>query len=574
MANEGDGRGMAQDVRLTRLRRRRFALWRLIIANLLDDLRVLREAWFPLTALALVLTSGVLYLRGFYLPPICGCSPDLAVTLFETLKLLIFQTDLDLPADPVGRVLFFLIPLLGLFFLLQSAVDIGRLLVDKRARPERWQEALAATYRRHMIVCGLGRVGYRVVLQLLDCRREVVAIESDPGCEFLPILYQLGVPVVRGDARDPAVLARAGLRRAQGLIATIDDDLKNLEIALAARRIRPELPTVQRVFSRALDVRIERSFGRNSAFSPAALAAPTFAAALLSSNVRYVLDLPAGLLGIAFVNVSDDSPLIGPVADLETRFGVRRLPGPNAHLPILPSEEIALVGPLPALETVQWANRPHPTRRNGGLIVCGLGKVGTQVVRLLSRREPRPPLTVICTVETPLRYVEALTAQGIRVLRGDARDPVLLREAGIEEAAALAALYSDDLLNLQIGLAVRSMYPDVHLVLRVFSDVLADRLVDLFGIHTAFSTSALAAPSLVAAALLPDVEAAFDVGDHLLVVRRQIMTDRRVGQTVAELRAAGQLPLSLRRGKQYQWLPPDETVIEANDEVELLTFLT
>lgn len=574
MANEGDGRGMAQDVRLTRLRRRRFALWRLIIANLLDDLRVLREAWFPLTALALVLTSGVLYLRWFYLPPICGCSPDLAVTLFETLKLLIFQTDLDLPADPVGRVLFFLIPLLGLFFLLQSAVDIGRLLVDKRARPERWQEALAATYRRHMIVCGLGRVGYRVVLQLLDCRREVVAIESDPGCEFLPILYQLGVPVVRGDARDPAVLARAGLRRAQGLIATIDDDLKNLEIALAARRIRPELPTVQRVFSRALDVRIERSFGRNSAFSPAALAAPTFAAALLSSNVRYVLDLPAGLLGIAFVNVSDDSPLIGPVADLETRFGVRRLPGPNAHLPILPSEEIALVGPLPALETVQWANRPHPTRRNGGLIVCGLGKVGTQVVRLLSRREPRPPLTVICTVETPLRYVEALTAQGIRVLRGDARDPVLLREAGIEEAAALAALYSDDLLNLQIGLAVRSMYPDVHLVLRVFSDVLADRLVDLFGIHTAFSTSALAAPSLVAAALLPDVEAAFDVGDHLLVVRRQIMTDRRVGQTVAELRAAGQLPLSLRRGEQYQWLPPDETVIEANDEVELLTFLT
>jgi len=159
-------------------------------------------------------------------------------------------------------------------------------------------------------------------------------------------------------------------------------------------------------------------------------------------------------------------------------------------------------------------------------------------------------------------------------LRGDARDPTILREAGIEQATALAALYSDDLLNLQIGLAVRSMYPDVHLVLRVFSDVLADRLVDLFGIRTAFSTSALAAPSLVAAALLPDVEAAFDVGDQLLVVRRQVITDRRVGQTVAELRAAGQLPLSLRRGDHFQWLPSDDMVIEHDDEVELLTFLT
>jgi hypothetical protein len=57
-------------------------------------------------------------------------------------------------------------------------------------------------------------------------------------------------------------------------------------------------------------------------------------------------------------------------------------------------------------------------------------------------------------------------------------------------------------------------------------------------------------------------------------VRRQVITDRRVGQTVAELRAAGQLPLSLRRGDHFQWLPSDDMVIEHDDEVELLTFLT
>ncbi len=564
---------MAQDTRLTRLRRRQFALWRLIAATIIDDLRIVREAWFPITALALVLASGTIYLRWWYLPPRCDCQPDTAEALFETLKLLIFQTDLDLPGDPAGRALFFLIPLLGLFFLLQSAVDVGRLLVDKRARPERWQESLAVTYRGHIIVCGLGRVGYRAVLQLLDCRREVVAVELSPDCEFTPILIGLGVPVVRGDARDPTVLLRAGLKRAQGLLATIDDDLKNLEIALAARRIRPELPTVQRIFNRALDARLERTFGRNAAFSPAALAAPTLAAALLSSNVRYVIDLPETLLGVAYITVSDNSPLIGPVADLEARFGVRRLPGPHATLPIVPSEEIVVIGPLAALSELQRLNQPHRPVIEGGLIVCGLGKVGTQVVRLLNRREPRPPLTVICTVETPERYVEALTEQGVRVLRGDARDPALLREAGIEQAAALAALYSDDLLNLHIGLAVRSRYPQVHLVLRVFSDVLADRLADLFGIQTAFSTSALAAPSLVAATLLPDVEAAFDIGDHLLVVRRQLAAGQHVGKTVAALRAADQLPVGLRRCGQYYSLPPDNLVIEADDELELLTYL-
>lgn len=88
---------MAQDIRLSRLRRRRFAFWRLLVANLLDDLRILREAWFPVTALLLVLASGALYLQWFYLPPLCNCRPDIAVALFETLKLLIFQTDLSYP---------------------------------------------------------------------------------------------------------------------------------------------------------------------------------------------------------------------------------------------------------------------------------------------------------------------------------------------------------------------------------------------------------------------------------------------------------------------------------------------
>lgn len=78
----------------------------------------------------------------------------------------------------------------------------------------------------------------------------------------------------------------------------------------------------------------------------------------------------------------------------------------------------------------------------------------------------------------------------------------------------------------------------------------------------------------MAAALVSDVEAAFDIGDQLLVVRRQIVTDRRAGKTVAELRAAGQLPLSLRRGGEFQWLPPDNLVIESGDEVEVLTYLT
>lgn len=69
----------------------------------------MREAWFPITALLLVLASCTLYLRWFYLPERLDYEPDTAFALFETLKLLIFQTDLDLPDELIGRALFFLL---------------------------------------------------------------------------------------------------------------------------------------------------------------------------------------------------------------------------------------------------------------------------------------------------------------------------------------------------------------------------------------------------------------------------------------------------------------------------------
>jgi Trk K+ transport system NAD-binding subunit len=161
----------------------------------------------------------------------------------------------------------------------------------------------------------------------------------------------------------------------------------------------------------------------------------------------------------------------------------------------------------------------------------------------------------------------------VRVIRGDAREPAVLQRAGLAQAYAVAAVFGDDLANLQIGLAARELRPDIHLVLRVFSDVLAERLSTLFGINTAYSTSALAAPTLAAAAVLREVEHAFDVGERLFAIETLPVTagDKLVGRTVAELREQSDtLVIALRRDGRRERLPAHDESLQPGDEVVIL----
>lgn len=588
------------EIRLERLRarRRRYPLRRLLLANARDLRLLLGQARLTLISLAAAIAGSVAYLLFHEYPRRCAagesayCTPDIGLAIYQTLRMMVFEADLELPADWLGRAIFFALPLLGLFFLLSSVVQFTRLLFDKGSRPQEWQISLASTFRDHVIVVGLGRVGYRVVLQLLDAGYEVVVIDNAWAGEFVPTALQLSVPVVHGDGRDPHTLRQAGLSRARGLITAINDDLKNIEIALTARRLRTGLPTVLRIYSRALDVNLERSFGRNSAFSSSALAAPTFAAAAVSRELVHVLALPEGLLGLSELTITPECDLNSTAHAVEERYNVRIVRHRDAQgnprherdqlRRLEAGDHVLLLGALDSLEATRVANslRPRetmpqqrPDQRRNRVIVCGLGKVGTEVLRLLMQHQPRPDLALICTPETPTDATEPFSAAGVQVIRGDARDPQVLGQAGMDRTYTIAALFSDDLTNLQIGLAARDMRPDVHLVLRVFSDVLAERLAAIFGINTAYSTSALAAPTLAAAAVLREVDYAFDVGERLFAAETHTLQigDGLAGRTVAELRQVTDvLVVLIRRNNTALMLTALEERLQPGDEIVLL----
>jgi Trk K+ transport system NAD-binding subunit len=608
--NISDDTATNDETRWERLRRtRHISFWRWLKAFLYDVLTLLREARIPLLGFLIVMASGTLYLRYVYAS---GQEfTTLRAALYETMTMLALEQDAHFPADLLGQFLFFAIPILGLAFVFQGVLDFGRLLLDKSSRLEDWQVSLASTYQEHIIVSGLGRVSYRLVLQLLESGNDVVVIEADWGSEFVRDTLALNVPIIHGDARSARALRQAGIFRARGMVSAISNDLANIEVALSARRIRKDLHVVLRIFNEHLDYNLERSkFGRNTAFSSSALAAPTLAAAAICRGIKFALPLPEARLGISELTVSAGSHLDSLVHRIEQRFHIQIIgytcdhAGSTTHWRhrIHPStrlyggDRVLLLGTLPNLSEV-WKHghssnqimqtlgiglAQQPTQEYDTIIICGLGKVGYRVVQALCQMQPGLDIVVICRADTTReRFIREIQKQGVHVIYGDARSEETLREAGIERAFSVAAATSDALSNLRIGLTARQIRSDIHLVLRVFSDVLADQLETILGFQTTFSTSVLAAPTLSAAVVVKDTGYAVDIGDRLFSAARLTVQrgDDFLGQYPARLREeTGMIVVSIRRKRQFMLLPlttDNQTYslhspLQAGDEIVVL----
>jgi Trk K+ transport system NAD-binding subunit len=128
-------------------------------------------------------------------------------------------------------------------------------------------------------------VGYHAVELLCRLGETVVVLANQAPADRRARAEAAGVRFVIGDARDDRLLAEAGLATAKAILAATDRDLVNVEIALDARRERPDLPVVLRLFDQALARQLEGAFGLRRAVGSSALASPSFAAAALGDAV-------------------------------------------------------------------------------------------------------------------------------------------------------------------------------------------------------------------------------------------------------------------------------------------------
>jgi len=140
--------------------------------------------------------------------------------------------------------------------------------------------------RGHMIVCGAGNVGSRVIEYLLTLDQRLVVIELNPRPAIIEASRDRRFDLLTADATDDSTLELCSVEYATALVALTHSDTMNLEVALSIRARRPNLPIVMRVIEGAFAASVARHFGLRTTFAPADLAAPAIAGLAFAPGSR------------------------------------------------------------------------------------------------------------------------------------------------------------------------------------------------------------------------------------------------------------------------------------------------
>jgi len=180
--------------------------------------------------------------------------------------------------------------------------------------------------RNHVVVLGLGNLGYRTMLHLLAAGVEVAACESLSSGRFVAIARRLGVPVLIADANYLDSLRALSVERARAVVAATSDDLANLEAALAARELNPDTRVITRLFDQELAERAQEQLHITECQSVSALATPAFVAAALGDGVLSIIERRRCLWLLAEVAIAQGSAVEGmTLGELEELEGLRVL---------------------------------------------------------------------------------------------------------------------------------------------------------------------------------------------------------------------------------------------------------
>ncbi|NUR96133.1 MAG: potassium transporter TrkA, partial [Kribbellaceae bacterium] len=181
-------------------------------------------------------------------------------------------------AQPWVKVSAVVVQLTGIVLMaLLTAVVVDSLI---GARLSRIIGGVRGRPRNHVVVCGLGTVGARVLEILVERGVAVVGVDQDDDAPGVQVAHRLKIPVVVGDSSNEETLRSAGVQRCQALLAITDGDITNLESAMVAQELNPDARITMRMFDHDLAERVERQLGLGNSRSVSMLVAPAVAAAV------------------------------------------------------------------------------------------------------------------------------------------------------------------------------------------------------------------------------------------------------------------------------------------------------
>ena len=235
---------------------------------------------------------------------------SLPEAIYLMLTLAFLQPSGSFPQAPVLQLFYFLLPVVGVGTLAQGLAEFGVTLFNRRARSKEWEIAVASTFRNHTVLVGLGHLGFRVAEKLHAMKEHLVVIEQNPSVDTFAAVQKMRIPVIQDDATRPIALENAGIPKARTIILCTQNDALNLQIALKARSLNPQIQVVIRIFDEDFAESLAAQFGFH-ALSGTGMAAPVFAAAAAGADVTNPISVEGQQLSLARLAIQPNAVFAG-----------------------------------------------------------------------------------------------------------------------------------------------------------------------------------------------------------------------------------------------------------------------
>ncbi|HEY5622033.1 MAG TPA: NAD-binding protein, partial [Pontiella sp.] len=142
--------------------------------------------------------------------------------------------------------------------------------------------------KNHVIICGYGRTGSRVVTELESAGKPFIVIEQNE--DLVRRLEEEGVPCIPGDATEEETLEKALISKADSLVAALESDAENLFLTLTANGLCDTLRVIARVHDPE-NARKFRKAGAHRVVSPISTGANQIAQLLTRPSVVDLIEL-------------------------------------------------------------------------------------------------------------------------------------------------------------------------------------------------------------------------------------------------------------------------------------------
>ena len=360
---------------------------------------------------------------------------------------------------------------------------------------------------------------------------------GDAGGLAEALLYRLGRAGITAEyagAGSDAEISAALTRDEWRAVAVLTrDDVLALRLSLLSAHLRPDLPVWTTLFDATLTRELHHAVPAVNVVSPAELVAVELSKACIDAGatpssrsrhglrvvddaLRLLVGAGVGLLLALIVQIAmlvvalHETILDALYFSTRSVATVADVPGAGsspAWFKVLSSADTVAALLLVAVFTaalVRRLSRPRLTTlfgaraapARGHVLVVGFGQVGFRLAQEI-RRSGIPVVAIERDPDAPC--IRLARAAGIPVAIGRGDDRAMLDLLGIRRCAAVAAVTSTDLVNVEVGLAARDLSRNVPLVLRLGDGEVAAETDSLLHLGRICDAHAIAADTLLRA---------------------------------------------------------------------------